>query len=264
MGLFKLIKGSVTEVDITEADIMLRLFVLDFGTLYGDRELVSNVHQLLHLPMCVKLYGPLHCFSAFIFEDLNGIIAKSTHGTKHVAQEIVNNIKICQGVHMLRSIVSNQYVNDRKDCRSAGELLGKDVKITLSEAELDMLSDTNPQVFARAKLNYDVFSSEVYKSLQSEDYHIMWSENDEQRYGSIKYFARTKNGDFVVIRRLPVDHTKVFFHRETLQCVEHVIPVLYCEDLVAIRLTDIVQCIVKVGKMGCFIYKRPNLYHYVM
>lgn len=264
MGLFKLIKSCVTEVEIREADIMLRLFVLDFGTLYGDRELVSNVHQLLHLAMCVRLYGPLHCFSAFIFEDLNGIIAKSTHGTKHVAQEIVNNIKICQGIHMLRTIISTQDVNNLKTTRSAGELLGKEIKITLCKAELDMLSDTNPQVFARAKLNYDVFSSELYKSLQSEDYHIMWSESNNERYGSIKYFAGTKNGNFVIIRRLPVDHTKVLFHCETLKCVEHLIPVMYSEDLVAVRINDIVDNIVKVGKIESFIYKRPNLYRYVM
>lgn len=109
MGIFKLLKRTVTEADIHEADVLLRLFVNDFGRLYGERELVSNVHQLLHLALCVRRYGPLHCFSAFIYEDLNGLIAKRTHGTNHVDVEIVNNIKICQGIHMLQNIVAGHH-----------------------------------------------------------------------------------------------------------------------------------------------------------
>ena len=265
LGIFKLLKTSITEEEIDEADLLLRLFVNDFGRLYGERELVSNVHQLIHLALCVRRYGPLHCFSAFIYEDLNGLIAKTTHGTNHVDMEIVTNIKICQGIHILQNIVAgHDGLNVLNDSYSQGELLGKEVKILLSLEESGILDDNNPQIFSRSKLGYDVYSSAIHKTLQSENFYVMWQENGSPKYGSIKYFARTNSDKFVVIRLFTVDHTQVFYHHETLKCVEHLIPVETSQRYVAIRFCDIVPSLVKVGKIGCYIYKRPNLYHYVM
>lgn len=244
---------------------MLRLFVNDFGRLYGERELVSNVHQLLHLALCVRRYGPLHCFSAFIYEDLNGLIARKTHGTNHVDMEIVKNIKICQGIHILQNIVAgNHDLNVCSGSYSEGGFLGKEVRAVLSLEELGMLHDDNPQIFSRAKLGYDVFTSEIHKLLQSENFYVMWDGDGCPKYGSIKYFAKTKDDKFIVIRLFAVDHTQVFFHQETLKCVEHFIPVESSQSHLAIRFSDIVPSLVKVGKIGRFIYKRPNLYRYVM
>lgn len=106
--------------------------------------------------------------------------------------------------------------------------------------------------------------SEMYKTLQSENFYVMWESNGCTRYGSIRYFAKTKDDKFIVIRLFDVDHTQVFYHRETRKCVEHLIPVKNSQSYAAFRFSDIVPSLVKVGKIGCYIYKRPNLYRYVM
>lgn len=266
LGIYKLLKTCITEADIAEADLLLRLFVIDIQRLYGERELTYNSHQLLHLALCVRRYGPLHCWSAFIYEDLNGLIAKSTHGTHQIDVEIVRNIKICQGIHMLRHVVRGHHgLNDTTDHQVNIEFLGKKVNIQLSAEELLLLHDENPSIYSRAKIGYDVFSSELYKSLQSENFYVMWTDNGNPSYGVIKCFARTTtNDEFVVVRLLTVDHTKVFYHRETLKCAEHFIPVENSQRLVAMKIKDILRTLVKVGKFGSFIYKRPNLYRYVL
>jgi hypothetical protein len=265
LGIYKLLKACITEADIAEADLLLKLFVIDIETLYGERQLTYNSHQLLHLGLCVRRYGPLHCWSAFMYEDLNGLIAKSTHGTHQIDVEIVKNIKICQGIHMLRHVVRGHHgLNDTTDRQRKIEFLGKEINIKLPAGELLMLEDENPRIYSRARIGYDVFSSELHKTLQSENFYVMWTDNGNSKYGAMKYFARTTTDEFVVIRLLVVDHTKVFYHRETLKCAEHVIPVESSQRYVAIRIKDILRSLVKVGKFGNFIYKRPNLYRYVL
>lgn len=264
MGIFKLNKTSVSEEDISNAERLLKLFVIDFEQLYGDRELVSNVHQLLHLALCVRRFGPLHCFSAFMFEDLNGLIAKTTHGYNQVDTEIVNNIKICQGIHMLH-IMTEEHRGFRQDSIYSHELLGKKVNIAVPQEELGLLQEGTPKIFSRAKVGYDVFSSETYKTLQmSEDFYVMWMENGASKYGSIKYFAETQVDKFIVIRLFSVDHLKSLYHHETQQCVEHLVPVKDSGKSVAFKLSDIGPSLIKVGKIDCFMYRRPNLYHYVL
>ncbi|KAE8742012.1 hypothetical protein FOCC_FOCC012453 [Frankliniella occidentalis] len=121
-GIFTLLKSSITRNEIIEADLLLKLFVNNFAAVYGDRELTYNIHQLCHLGLCVQRYGPLFCHSAFPFEDMNGLVARKTHGTTFVDKEIVRNIRICLGIQVLGSIV--QSPQQCKDAFTVGELLG--------------------------------------------------------------------------------------------------------------------------------------------
>jgi hypothetical protein len=265
IGIFKLLKTTVSETDLIEADLLLKLFVCDFRNLYGERELTYNLHQLIHLGFCTRMYGPLHCWSAFMSEDLNGAIAKTTHGTHQIEFELANNIKICQGVHMLKNIVLGQHgCNSLGSSFSPGEVLGKELTLVIPEEELQLLPNRSLKIFARAKLGYDCFTSEMYKHLRSEDFHVMWSDNGCLKYGSIKYFARTSDCNYVVISVFTVDYTRVFYHQDTLKCVEQFVPIETSQSVVAVKFSDIAKSIVKVGKIESFLYKRPNLYHYVL
>lgn len=265
-GIFSLLKSSLTDEEIDEAEVLLRLFVVDFGKLYGDRALTHNVHQISHLALCVRRYGPLFCFSAFPYEDLNGMVAKSSHGTNLVDVEIVKNIKICQGIQMLQNIVRGHH-GLNVDCNSfsEGELLGTEVCKILSAEEIDVLADDHPKKFSRAKLGYDVYTSKCYKTLnKSSNFYIMWTDESITKYGSIEYFAQSKFGNFVFIKLFTVDHTQVFYHRDTLKCISHFVPVIESNNNIAVKLSDIASTIVKVGKINSYIYFRPNLYRFVM
>lgn len=111
IALFNLLQSEITQFDLKQSDILLKLFVKQFEKLYDDRELTYNIHQLRHLTLCVEKWGPLWTTSAFPFENYNGFIAKCVHGNKHLGQEIVNNLLIAQGVQILRSRAIERKLN---------------------------------------------------------------------------------------------------------------------------------------------------------
>ena len=70
------------------ASSILRIFVHNFGNIYGHGELVYNVHNLIHLPQDVKNHGPLDNFSAFPFENHIRHLKTYVHGSTRPAQQI--------------------------------------------------------------------------------------------------------------------------------------------------------------------------------
>lgn len=262
-GIYTLLKSGITQKELNEADLLLQLFVAQFKTLYGERSQTHNVHQLIHLVLCVRRFGPLFCFSAFPYEDLNGMIAKATHGTNYVDIEIINNIRICQGIQVLKNIVRGLYEPSSVFCD--GEFLGKEIKRSLIPAEdFDMLQDSSAIIYSRAKLGYDTFTSSIHKWMNSENFYVMWTDSKGTNYGKIQYFAQTKCDKLVVINLFTVDHTRVFYHEKTLKCIQQFVPVQTSNTLVSVKLSDIASSIVKVGKISSYLYVRPNLYRFVM
>ncbi|XP_077259090.1 uncharacterized protein LOC143895672 [Temnothorax americanus] len=81
-AIYLLLKEEISESEIDMAEIMIKMFVRDIGILYRLKDYTISVHQLLHLPLCVRRWGPLWATSAFIFENYNGILKKLIHGTK--------------------------------------------------------------------------------------------------------------------------------------------------------------------------------------
>ncbi|EJY58062.1 AAEL017442-PA [Aedes aegypti] len=55
-----------------------------------------NVHLLLHIPACVKNFGPLWAFSLFCFEDMNGVLKKYIKGPKQPVLQIANRYILAQ------------------------------------------------------------------------------------------------------------------------------------------------------------------------
>ena len=77
-AIFLLLQDEVPAFDIVRAQALLNPFVRDIGTLYRKQYYLYNVHQLLHLPLYVRRWGPLWATSAFCFEGFNGLVECST------------------------------------------------------------------------------------------------------------------------------------------------------------------------------------------
>lgn len=58
-----------TADDIDMAESFVKRFVHDFKELFGHVNVVSNVHNLLHITDCVRLYGCVESFVAYKFEN---------------------------------------------------------------------------------------------------------------------------------------------------------------------------------------------------
>lgn len=74
------------------ANSCLHNFVVQMGTLYGQQSLISNVHQLSHLPEFVRSFGPLDSFSAFHFESFLGQVKKRVKSTNGIFVSAINQI----------------------------------------------------------------------------------------------------------------------------------------------------------------------------
>ena len=60
-----------------------------------------NMHSLIHLPMFVKLWGPLWCQSSFSFESHNGSLTRMIHSTRKVAEQVSCALDVKQSLQVL-------------------------------------------------------------------------------------------------------------------------------------------------------------------
>jgi len=89
-----------------EAKVLLTKFVIDYPIHYGAEFVNYNVHNLIHLPDCVKLHGPLDKFSAFKFENFLQDIKKKLKNSRFPLQEACNRIIEQQNINNSQVIIS--------------------------------------------------------------------------------------------------------------------------------------------------------------
>lgn len=97
-AIYLLLKDSISEENLKEANNAIQKFCRTFSKLYGERYCTMNVHQLLHLTANVKDLGPLYTHSCFPFEDKNGFILKLIHGTQFIDSQIISAVCLTQKI----------------------------------------------------------------------------------------------------------------------------------------------------------------------
>lgn len=102
---------SYEEIDL--GNMLLMNFVNRFQQLYGDINMVYNVHLLTHLGKIVSLWGPLWAYSAFTFETSNGTLLNLVKGTRGVTTQIVEKYLSYKSVERLLKVhnVSSSVLN---------------------------------------------------------------------------------------------------------------------------------------------------------
>lgn len=87
----KLWEGNITKNDLDSISQLLKLFVNDIDRLYGEKEHTPNMHNIIHLSLCVFNLGPLKEYNAFIFEHFNSYLKKFTHSSYAVNHQIAED-----------------------------------------------------------------------------------------------------------------------------------------------------------------------------
>ncbi|CAB4019393.1 Hypothetical predicted protein [Paramuricea clavata] len=90
-GFYLLTKSSISSADLDKAAHCLSQFTQKFQLLYGKKHMTYNVHQLTHLVQAVIDWGPLPCYSSYIFEGFNMVLLSLFHGTQAVPHQIANS-----------------------------------------------------------------------------------------------------------------------------------------------------------------------------
>ena len=111
-AVYLLTSSSISRRDINRANTCLSQFVCRFEELYGKHHLSYNIHQLLHITKTVVDWGPLPCYSSYIFEGFNGILLRLFHGTQAVPKQICSTFLLYRGVVNFASCIPRETDDD--------------------------------------------------------------------------------------------------------------------------------------------------------
>lgn len=203
---------KITPFMIDVAEDFLNKFVGEFETLYDLKFCSINIHQLLHLPDCVRRLGPLWTFSCFEYENINGQLLKLVHGTGHIATQIARSHDRC--IKMIRLMDPLPEGPIRDFCLSRK----KQVKIIEQIFENTFTVGTYQNVqpipnelinglhnlgifqniviykYSRLLKNRKLYVSKMYqRDLKSHSYIVQYVNDNQLQLGSISYFIKITN-----------------------------------------------------------------------
>ena len=95
-SVFILLQTSISPTMITKAEMVIKHYCFKMQAYYSMRCMTANLHHLLHLPQIVLQHGPLHTYSCFPFESMNGRLLSLIKGTQYVDRQIIEAVGITQ------------------------------------------------------------------------------------------------------------------------------------------------------------------------
>ena len=88
-GTILLLQSQINHQDTTRANFCFKKFLQRFSEIFGEYELTSNFHDLVHFPNICLQNGPLYEYSAFNFEHLNGRLKKLCKGNRRLDKQLI-------------------------------------------------------------------------------------------------------------------------------------------------------------------------------
>lgn len=109
-GIHILLRDSILQDELSDAESLLSGFILGYNKLYGDENMTYNIHLCTHLTHMVSQWGPLWVYSAFPFESSNGHLLKLVKGTRGVTTQICHKYAT---VKFASHLISQHLVSER-------------------------------------------------------------------------------------------------------------------------------------------------------
>ncbi|XP_040070774.1 uncharacterized protein LOC120843452 [Ixodes scapularis] len=175
-GLYLLLQNHVTLEDVDTSTTKITKFVVLMQYHFGEAQMTSNVHTLLHLPKSVLLHGPLWSLSCFEFENNMGHLLKLVSSSNGIPFQILSRILLRNNYHQLRSMASEEV---RKQCsqkmpdrETEIRLLGKPQPASqdVTDFVLEHLTGVDKiEEYHRVSVGGCTIHSEQYKPLSKRD-----------------------------------------------------------------------------------------------
>lgn len=205
--------AAITRVDFDKANQHLLLFVNEFSELYGDSNMTFNVHQLKHIPECVKQNGPLFLYSNYSMEDYIGYLVSLSHGTTDVSQQICEKYLLEKELigHLEKSPLAKCFYDKIQSKLKFSQVKKVDGSIVIGKTK--QISTEQDFSLIREKLNLDI-------GVQIDEYDsILWNGDIfyERRNDATKkrtddtIVFNTESGEFAEIKSILVVNEQVFF-----------------------------------------------------
>jgi hypothetical protein len=205
-AIHTLLKSEIKVNEITSAENALKLFCLKYSDLFGKFQMTYNLHMLLHYSKAVILFGPLFAHSAFVFENENGILKESIHGTGNIAVELINTAKIINSIRGFEIACQPKDFYKLKKCPTvlgAGEdILKIPTEVVEFVSGLPLCDNTlNIKYFLRMRLNGVVYTTENYsRCLKTCSYYMSYRISSASSLKAVKalYFCNIDDGSSII------------------------------------------------------------------
>lgn len=198
-AIYTMLKSTITNLDLIVAEKNLKEFVHDYQILYGQQEMVMNVHNLTHIVESVKCLGPLWTQSAYPFEKNNGILLKNIRGTSDVMDQISSKYILRKGLQKSFQSKNNNVITfiGRSIQIKATERIYEDDSVKYIE-----LTNENLMGYRGVKINGRKFTSRLYtRSKKTIDYFIGLKSGT---IGIAKYYLYHNKIKYVVLEEYEV------------------------------------------------------------
>lgn len=106
--------AAITPTQLNRAKLLLLSYVNEFEQLYGEENMVFNVHQLSHIAECVENNGPLFLYSTYSMEDHIGHLVSFVKGTTDVCHQICEKYLLEKNLvrQLEKSFVAKKFFDD--------------------------------------------------------------------------------------------------------------------------------------------------------
>ena len=85
----RLCRRTLTENDVTVADLLLVQFCKRVHRLFGYEFVTPNMHLHNHLASCIRDFGPLHAFWLYAFERYNGLLGNLPNNNRGIEIQLM-------------------------------------------------------------------------------------------------------------------------------------------------------------------------------
>ena len=111
-SIFVLLSDEIHKTELDVIEEMLCTFHQLIPVLYSPLLCTANMHLLIHLVQCVRLWGPLWIYSMFAFENVNGHLRLAYHGTGQILKQILFQVRLKQTLpYILQELKKEEPVN---------------------------------------------------------------------------------------------------------------------------------------------------------
>lgn len=262
---------AISEFDLDRAQHLLSTFVNEFEILYGQQNMVFNVHLLIHTAKCVKLNGPLFTYSNYSTEDNLAHIVDFIKGTTDVLLQIADRYMLERNLfrHLQSSRRASNF-NEQLKCKhfSVTSKLGNCILVgkghVIDRASINFIYQelnlehtekvfSHRAVFIDCKVYYETATLQT-KSKRTYDSFVC--SPNEQIYGEIENILIVRNQIwFVVNNKYTVKENSRNIGKIQINLVEK-----QEEDILIARAEIFIEkfALMKTNVIICS--KFPNLY----
>lgn len=192
------------------AERLLTSFSNNFEILYGESNVVFNIHLARHLVDCVKFLGPLFTYSNYCFEDQIGHLISLQKGTTDVATQICGKYLIGKNLVQIlpNSRIASNFFNEISSKHKFPISHNVDGSVVIGKPR--DVCENLPLIFGTLNLEDDVQVSEYSSVLFNSNifYEIV---NRGNKRTDDSFIFNVESGKFGIIESILVIENKIYF-----------------------------------------------------